>query len=468
MNEQAMRFRLGIFVLAALLLLAVLATLFGGFPSYFKTTENYTLVFTNAQGIAPGTPVRRSGVRIGEVRSVDLDNVTGKVQVGIRVDGGFYLRKGDKGTLITGLIGGDSSIAFLPPDDDKLADTTRVEAGAVLPGYTQADAGSLIQKTGDLVPNAKEMLDEIRKAFQRLDKSGPMMEETLKEFRDFAKATREMVPEVRKVGGDVHELVKDIRKNIPDLAKTNQEIQVTLSTWNRFGESANVLLKTNEDKITKSLASLQETLASANKLFSPDNQKLITETLASVNKLFSSENQKVITETLQNVQKGSARLEVIAKSTEELIKEGKDFLRDGRDIMKDAKGTVAQVNSTLKGADEVLASIGKATKPFGEQTPKILKNLEESSEKLNRVMSDASELLRAVARGEGTVQKLLFDPSLYNNLNDTVLMTTKIMPRLDRILRDVEIFADRIARHPESLGIGGVVRPSSGVLPFPR
>ncbi len=461
MNEQAIRFRLGIFVLAALLLLAVLATLFGGFPSYFKTTENYTLVFANAQGIAPGTPVRRSGVRIGEVRSVELDNVTGKVQVGIRVDEGFYLRKGDKGTLITGLIGGDSSIAFLPPDDDKLADTTRVAAGAVLPGYTQADAGSLIQKTGDLVPNAKEMLDEIRKAFQRLDKSGPMMEETLKEFRDFAKATREMAPEVRKVGGDIHELVKDVRKNMPDLAKTNQEIQVTLSTWNRFGESANVLLKTNEDKITKSLASFQDTLAQANKLLSPDNQKLITETLASVNKLFSSENQKLITETLQNVQKGSSRLEILAKSTEELIK-------DGRDVMKDGRGTIKQINDTLKGADEVLASIGKATKPFGEQTPKILKNLEESSEKLNRVMADAGELLRAVARGEGTVQKLLFDPSLYNNLNDTVIMTTKIMPRLDRILRDVEIFADRIARHPESLGIGGVVRPSSGVLPLPR
>jgi phospholipid/cholesterol/gamma-HCH transport system substrate-binding protein len=449
MNEQAIRFRLGIFVLAALLLLAVLATLFGGFPSYFKTTESYTLVFSNAQGISPGTPVRRSGVRIGEVRDVNLDNVTGKVQVGIRIDEGFFLRKGDKATLITGLIGGDSSIAFMPPEDGKQADPTRVPAGAVLPGYTQADAGALLQKTGDLVPNAKEVLEEIRKAFQRLDKAAPMMEETLKEFRDFAKATREIVPEVRKVGSDIHELVKDVRKNMPDLAKTNQEAQVALATWNRFGESANVLLKTNEDKITKTLDNLQDSLKQ-------------------VNKLFSSENQKLITETLQNVQKGSSRLEILAKSTEELIKDGRDVMKDSRDTLKEGRGTIKQINETLKGADEVLASIGKATKPFGEQAPKILKNFEETSEKLNRAISDASELLRTVARGEGTVQKLLFDPSLYNNLNDTAAMATKVVPRLDRILRDMEIFADRIARHPESLGIGGVVRPSSGVLPFPR
>jgi hypothetical protein len=38
-----------------------------------------------------------------------------------------------------------------------------------------------------------------------------------------------------------------------------------------------------------------------------------------------------------------------------------------------------------------------------------------------------------------------------------------MLPRLDRALRDVEIFADKLARHPNLLGIGGAVRPSSGV-----
>ena len=144
MNDQAIRFRFGIFLLASLILLAVLVILFGGFPSYFKRTDAYTIIFSNANGLAPGTPVKRSGVRIGEVNSVELDNKTGKVQVGIRVDDKYILRKVDRPTLMQSLLGGESSIAFVPPDDPKLqADTTPVEPGSVLQGFIPADASTL-------------------------------------------------------------------------------------------------------------------------------------------------------------------------------------------------------------------------------------------------------------------------------------------------------------------------------------
>src|SRR5262249_25543715 len=114
MNDQAIRFRIGIFVLAALILLAVLVTLFGGFPNFFTHYDTYTIVFKDAHGVGPGTPVRRSGVRIGDVRSLSLDNETGKVEVTIQVDPKFNLRKGDRPTPVQGLLGGDTSIAFLP------------------------------------------------------------------------------------------------------------------------------------------------------------------------------------------------------------------------------------------------------------------------------------------------------------------------------------------------------------------
>src|SRR5262245_1499298 len=119
MNDQAMRFRLGIFVLGALILLAVLITLFGGFPNYFKRVNGYTIVFDDAQGLTPGTPVRRSGVRIGEVRKLQLDNATGKVNVGIEVEEGYTIRKADKPTLIRGVFGSDTSITFAPPGPDE-------------------------------------------------------------------------------------------------------------------------------------------------------------------------------------------------------------------------------------------------------------------------------------------------------------------------------------------------------------
>src|SRR5207253_2234198 len=108
-------FRLGIFVLAALILLAVLITLFGGFPNYFKKADTYTIILENAQGVTPGTPVVRSGVRIGEVRKLTLDNDTGKVHVTIQIESGYTIPRSDKPTLVHGILGGDTFIAFLPP-----------------------------------------------------------------------------------------------------------------------------------------------------------------------------------------------------------------------------------------------------------------------------------------------------------------------------------------------------------------
>ena len=46
-------------------------------------------------------------------------------------------------------------------------------------------------------------------------------------------------------------------------------------------------------------------------------------------------------------------------------------------------------------------------------------------------------------------------------------MVTKLLPKLEPILKDVNVFTDKIARHPESLGIRGAISPSSGLKESP-
>ena len=498
MNEQAIRFRLGIFVLAALITLAVLITLFGGFPSFFKKSKAYTVVFTNANGIAPGSPVRKSGVRIGEVRSVTLDDANGKVNVGIEIDQEFTLRKSDKATLIQVLLGGDASIAFLPPEDEKQHDLTPTEPGASLVGFLPPDPGTLLQKTGDLMPPAQEALVEIKKAFQRIDKLLPTMDEALgelrktaKDFGEVAKAAKEIMPEVRKTNDQIQTLFKNadvavkefmpevrktndqvqtlfknadaaVKEMVPEIRKTNDEIrtltknvnaavptfkqtaeeaQVTLRNWGRVGERLDVMLQTNEDKIAKTLDKVKDAADRAAKLLSDDNQRLVTD-------------------ILRNVKTGSDRLDAIAKNSESLV-------RNTDELIQEARIAVRTANKTMGKFDETMGQIGKLTGPLGERAPAIMKNLEEGTILLNKTLGDARELIQAIGRNEGSFQKFMSDPGLYNNLNDSALMVTKILPRVDRALRDFEIFADKIARHPESLGIGGVVRPGSGVKEAP-
>ena len=93
----------------------------------------------------------------------------------------------------------------------------------------------------------------------------------------------------------------------------------------------------------------------------------------------------------------------------------------------------------------------------------FMRNLDEGAIRLNRTLVELEDLLRAINQEGGFVRRLLNDQALYNNLNDAAAMLAHSMPRVDRILHDFEVFADKLARHPEALGLGGVVRPSSGL-----
>ena len=434
MNDQAIRFRIGVFILLALILLAVLILMFSGMPNYFKRTDSYTIVFANAAGIAPGTPLKRSGIRIGEVSNIELVNATGKVEVRIQVEQRYTLRKSDRPTLVQGLLGGDTSIAILPPDDPKLLDATVVAPGSVLDGYVQVDAATLLQRTTDLMPQAQEALIEIRKAFARLDKASPDLENIFRDFRELTKATREAFPELRKTNDEIRDLIRIAGKTIPDFKKTGDEIADAARKVGKVGERVDVFLQNNEDKLAKALDRIQDALKK-------------------VGDLLSDENQKNFSALLKNVRDGSDKLDNFAKDTQLFLKEGTSAMKT--------------LNDKLAKTDRLIITLDKATQPLAERGPVMWKNLEDSTVNLNRTMADLRELLQAVGRSEGTMQKLLTDPALYNNLNDSAAMVSRILPRLDRVLRDVEIFADKIARHPESLGLGGVIRPGSGLKENP-
>ena len=416
MNEQSMRFRVGVFVLAALILLAVLVTLFGRLPTLFTKHTQYTIAFRSAPGVGPGTPVRRSGVAIGEVESLSLDDETGNVRINIRVNKDHAIREGDQAVLNHGIFGGDATIDLKPPQptpEKAPAERPPLAPGAELQGQEQTDVNTLLSEGSKVLPSTEETLDEIRKTLKTFEPLAPQMEDALKEYR---------------------ELAKDSRQAIPDLRRTNDEVQTTVRNWGKLGERIDVLLQTNQDKLVKTLENLNDTLVR-------------------VGNTFSDENQKNLTATLKNVRASSNSLESLTKNTDEMI--------------KDTRETVRRVNTSIAQADEVMANLQQATKPMAERSSSVMKNLDESTDKLNQVLTSARGLLQGGTGGDGTLGRFLNDPSLYNNLNDAACTINQLMPRMDRVLHDVEVFADKIARHPESLGIRGAVSPSKGLKEAP-
>ena len=72
MNDRVMQFRVGVVVLATAIITGILIVLFGDLPSLVQATYPLKMSFSDARGVADGTPVRKNGILVGRVTSVEL------------------------------------------------------------------------------------------------------------------------------------------------------------------------------------------------------------------------------------------------------------------------------------------------------------------------------------------------------------------------------------------------------------
>jgi phospholipid/cholesterol/gamma-HCH transport system substrate-binding protein len=428
-----MRFWIGLFVLAALVLLGTLIVLFGSLPTLFKRVDTYVVRFTDAPGITPGTPVRRSGVRIGEVTDIGLDDETGEVHVKIGVEKRFTIRHNEQPTLIVGLLGTDATLDFVPKpvqEGQPPPDRSPVPPGTELVGARVVSMNTLINRASEVVPTTQEALNDLRKSMKRFEELAKPLEDTMKDYRDLAQSMNKAVPEVMKTNTEILELTKSIRRAVPDVQDTVNDVGTAVRTYNKLGERLSVMLETNDKEIDRAI-------------------KKFSEVVQGLAALLNEENQRNIAVTIRNVREGSERLPSISRNTDELLKE--------------LQKTIRRLDETLKRADEAMNSVQQVTKPLSERGGSIVRNLDESLDKLNRTMTDVRQLMQAVGQSNGTLNRLINDPSLYNHLDEAICAISKTLPRVDRILKDLETFADKLARHPESIGVSGVIRPGSGL-----
>lgn len=433
MSERSMRVGLGLFVAVSLVLLATMIVLFRSLPRFFRNAIPYTVVFPEAPGVSQGTPVRRAGVRIGEVTGVTLDDSDGgRVRVGIAVDPNHPVRRYEQATLVSGILGGDATVDFVPKPlaPGEVPDRTPEPPGAELVGLSSVTVNALINRASAVVPTTEKTMEDIRNSLKRLERMTPLMEETMQEYRDLAREANKSIPDLRKTNDEVRELAKSAREALPDFRHTAEDIGATARTYTRLGERLDVLLQTNQDKIVKAIDNINDVLQRAAALL-------------------SEENQRNVSVVLKNLGNASNQFDEISRNVADITREGKT--------------TVRRANDSLVRLDDVLNNAQKATKPLAEHGESIVRNTEEVLIRLNRTLADTSTLIRAVGDSNGTLNRLLTDPGLYNRLDETLCALQKSLPHLNVILANLEVFADKLARHPELLGIRGAVRPDPGI-----
>ncbi len=296
MTERGQRIRLGLFVLAALMALGTLVLLFGKRPSLFTSKNEFYVRFNNAPNLQPGTPVRRSGIRIGEVESVDLDPA-GQVNVVLNVDKRYPPRHNEEVVINSALLSGDATIDFVTSTDPaKRGDITTYTPLETrqnpIQGKGPLDTRQAAERVGEVGATAQDALKSMKEVFDEYKRMKPQIARAVEEYTLLSETIRQAVPEIQQTNTAVRNLARATNANMPALRETKDRADLALKQWNDVGERLNVLLKTNDQKISKSIDNLNAVMEQAAKVFSDDNQKALSALLHNLSQMFGADNQR--------------------------------------------------------------------------------------------------------------------------------------------------------------------------------
>lgn len=145
------------------------------------------------------------------------------------------------------------------------------------------------------------------------------------------------------------------------------------------------------------------------------------------------------------------------------------LLADARSTVNKATQTLDSFGGVVTSAETNLKNLEGFTEPLGERGEELSQLLTESIENLNKTLTDASTFVSAVTDSRGSLNRLLNDPQLYDNVANVVYNADVVLRQLNErlkelrpILYDARVFSDKIAREPGRL-IGGAANRGPGL-----
>ena len=356
MDERVVQFRVGVMVLAALLITGILASLFGdlrlsGYRIYIR--------FSEAPGVTRDTPIRKNGIRIGKVADVRFGPNDQGVVVTADIDSNRKVYHDEDCCINSSLIGlGSDTVLDFVRSTRKDRKRTPILAGETIDGVRSKSA---TQAIGDL----------------RTELNGTMIE-------------------VKRASGKLGDTLERIDS----------------------------LLNTNEDRINSIVAKTDSTLTS------------LRTALDNANEVMADKD--------------------VARRIKDALKKFPSVLSNVGETAKEMGGRMAEAKKQLHKlngfTDYLEQNGGRIAKTFGSATEDldlILRNLNQFSQKINNP--------------NGSLAQLAADPELYQHVIRTVRNIDDLTRQLRPILDDARVFTDKIARHPEVLGVRGASERHPGI-----
>lgn len=213
----------------------------------FTTYKTFYVEYENVEGLTASAPVTISGMVIGKVTSIQLNNATGNLLVELQLKTDFPISKSSIATIYEpGLIAG-KQIAIYPNFDDKvLAVDGQKLQGDIELGLTAALGEKLVpvqEKVERLMVNADKLISGLnnvldKRGQQDLKKSLSELSKTMEQFHkvsvnansildDNKNNIKGVVTNFNKISNDFSKISDSLNK--ADLGKTVKSLNMTLA-----------------------------------------------------------------------------------------------------------------------------------------------------------------------------------------------------------------------------------------------
>ncbi|MEO1996419.1 MAG: MlaD family protein [Planctomycetaceae bacterium] len=132
-------------------------------------------------------------------------------------------------------------------------------------------------------------------------------------------------------------------------------------------------------------------------------------------------------------------------------------------LVDETRQTIVTVRTAVSKVDKNLDSIHMATQPLAKKSQSIVARLDATLANMQVVSEEFKQFSGLMKNPDGSLQKLVSDPHLYRNLNNSAVNLSVILQSTVAVMRDLRVFSDKVARHPELMGVSGALNGSSGL-----
>jgi phospholipid/cholesterol/gamma-HCH transport system substrate-binding protein len=380
MDENRLRFGVGVLVISAIGIGIILTFLFGAFPSVLQRDYALIVDFKSAEGISANTAVVRDGVRIGRVSSIELKNEgdnegnKGGVRVTLAMDSNkpmsyAYLPRIGTGNFVTG----DAQLEFVLGKPAELRELGKSEDLSKL--YADGDYISYGENSESLF----EMQSDLQETFEAIRNAGSSIAVAAESINQLASGVEKVV------GGTDSKIEQVADEAVKALGEFNGAMAEIRSIVGN---------KSLRENLEKSVAELPGVLTEAKS------------TLESTKRTFESfervgnEFEKVGVAAVDTVNSAQRTIKNVEQFTEPLATHGDQLVNQVLGTMTRLESTLAEVDQFAKVLNNKDGSVRMLLddKDMYWKIRRSVENIESATARIRPILDDVRIFTDKVAR----------------------------------------------------------------------